>query len=61
MSPSDSGEDAMAKVHVTITDESGGVLRHYTIEEASMPDETTLADEIFNDDETSFDHVEDQS
>lgn len=51
----------MAKVHVTITDESGGVLRHYTIEEASMPDETTLADEIFNDDETSFDHVEDQS
>lgn len=48
-----------ARVHVTITDDQGGVLRAYTIEESSMPDEQSLADEVFSDDTVSFDSVED--
>ena len=48
----------MARVHVTITDEQGNVLRSYAIEEESIPDEQALADEIFNDDAVSFDSVE---
>lgn len=49
----------MAKVHVTITDEGGSVLRQYTVEENSIPDEAALAEEIFSDDSVTFDHVED--
>ena len=48
----------MARVHVTITDDGGTVLRRYTIEEDGV-DEASLAEEAFADDCMAFEKVED--